>query len=207
MTGESAERPSRLKGRGGALNEPFNYQVREPGRSREKEGPAPQNLPGRPIWPGTGGRNPSEQATDFLRNRWPNSAEYPACVIAIPLLELRRARGCPISPLQATTRQSLSDNDLLFFAAAIDSTVVAIAGDKLANGQELTSLELSQLKYHQHLNFRIFENAYSQFLLGAIQEKEWERYVAVPPSMRERDYAVVPPFLCGQISRWLHLNS
>ena len=81
--------------------------------------------------------------------------------------------------LQATSRQALSDNDLTYFATAIDSRIVAQARDKLFNGEELSSLELSQLKERQHLNFRIFENGYSQFLLGAIETKEWERYSRV----------------------------
>jgi hypothetical protein len=81
--------------------------------------------------------------------------------------------------LQATTRQSLSDNDLTYFATALDSSVVAIAQDKLLRGEELSTLETSQLKERQHLNFRIFENGYSQFLLGSIEPKEWERYAQV----------------------------
>lgn len=111
---------------------------------------------------------------------WANIAEIAGAVaIVVSLAYVAYEIRENTKALHATSRQSLSNNELTYFATAIDSTVVAVARDKFSNGEELTSLEMSQLKQRQNLNFRIFENAYSQFLLDAIEPKEWERYARI----------------------------
>jgi hypothetical protein len=81
--------------------------------------------------------------------------------------------------LEATSRQSLADQDLEFIGSALDSSVVAVAYAKYWAGQELSNLELSQLIEREHPNFRIFENAFYQHAIGAIAESEWQRYVQI----------------------------
>jgi len=81
--------------------------------------------------------------------------------------------------LEATSRQSLADQDLEFIGSALDSSVVAVAYAKYWAGQELSNLEMSQLIEREHLNFRIFENAFYQYSIGAIAESEWQRYVQI----------------------------
>jgi len=81
--------------------------------------------------------------------------------------------------IQVTSRQSLGDQDLMFFQTALDSDITAMALDKQRNGEELSRLEMSQLLERQHLNFRIFENAFSLFRRDALEQVEWERYERV----------------------------
>lgn len=81
--------------------------------------------------------------------------------------------------LEATSRQSLADQDLEFISSALDSSVVAVANAKYWAGQELSNLEMSQLIEREHLNFRIFENAFYQYSIGAVAESEWQRYVQI----------------------------
>jgi hypothetical protein len=108
---------------------------------------------------------------------WASLAEIVGAVaIVVSLVYVATEIRENTKALNATSRQSLGDNDLTYFSTAIDSTIVAVAKDKFFRGEEITSLEMSQLKERQHLNFRIFENAYSQYRLGAVEEKEWDRY-------------------------------
>jgi hypothetical protein len=58
----------------------------------------------------------------------------------------------------------------------LDPAVVARAQAKREQGEDLSDLEMSQLMHRQHLNFRIFETAHSQYLRGALDESEWHRY-------------------------------
>jgi hypothetical protein len=78
--------------------------------------------------------------------------------------------------LQVTSRQALGDQDLMYFQTGIDSNIMATALDKFKHGEELSRLEMSQLQERQHLNFRIFEHAYSLYRGGALEPLEWERY-------------------------------
>jgi hypothetical protein len=78
--------------------------------------------------------------------------------------------------LEAATRQGFASQDQAFFQSIIDTSVVAEAWAKRDAGQELTPLESSQLMHREHLNFRIFEHAYSQYQLGTLQAAEWDRY-------------------------------
>ena len=81
--------------------------------------------------------------------------------------------------LQATSRQALGDQDLTYFQTLLDPSILARAMDKRRRGEELSDLEISQLQERQHLNFRIFEHAYSQYRRGALEDREWERYQRV----------------------------
>jgi len=81
--------------------------------------------------------------------------------------------------LQATSRQALGDQDLAFFQTLLDPSILAGAYDKKRRGEDLSDLEISQLQERQHLNFRIFEHAYSLYRMDALEDREWERYERV----------------------------
>ena len=53
---------------------------------------------------------------------------------------------------------------------------LAVAVAKLEAGEELSPLERSQLIGRQHVNFRVFESAFSQHRRGVLDAEEWERY-------------------------------
>ncbi len=108
---------------------------------------------------------------------WAQIAEIAAAIAVVGSLayvayELRENTRA----LEATSRQNLAGQDLAYISSALDSSVVARAHAKNQAGEELSYLEMSQLAERQHLNFRIFENAYYQFSIGALEESEWERY-------------------------------
>ena len=77
---------------------------------------------------------------------------------------------------EAASRQACAAQDQAFLCSALDPTVLAIAVSKLESGEELSSLERSQLIGRQHVNFRVFETAFSQCRKGVLDENEWARY-------------------------------
>jgi hypothetical protein len=77
---------------------------------------------------------------------------------------------------EAASRQAFATQDQGYLCSALDSAVLAQAVSKLENGEALSSLERSQLVGRQHVNFRVFETAYSQFRKGVLDQSEWERY-------------------------------
>ena len=81
--------------------------------------------------------------------------------------------------LEASSRQELASQDIAYLSSALDSTILAGAIAKTRSGQELTPLEESQMTERQHLNFRVFENAFYQTQIGALEESEWERYEGI----------------------------
>lgn len=78
--------------------------------------------------------------------------------------------------MEANSRQEFAHQDLTYLATALDSSVVARAIVKVEAGQKLTALEKSQLINRQHMNFRVFENAYYQLQKGTLETSEWTRY-------------------------------
>ena len=77
---------------------------------------------------------------------------------------------------EAASRQAFAAQDQAFLCSALDPGVLAIAVSKLESGEDLSALERSQLIGRQHVNFRVFETAFSQFRKGVLDENEWERY-------------------------------
>lgn len=73
-------------------------------------------------------------------------------------------------------RQQFGALDLAYLSASLDPAVVARALAKQEQGEQLSSLEFSQLRHRQHVNFRVFENAHYQYKRGALDEGEWTRY-------------------------------
>ena len=76
----------------------------------------------------------------------------------------------------AANSTAVTDQSLLFFQAGLDNQVTAMALQKYADGETLTSLERSQLARLQYLNFRGFENAFLQYQRGYYPQSEWLRY-------------------------------
>jgi hypothetical protein len=77
---------------------------------------------------------------------------------------------------EAATRQAFAAQDQAYLCSALDPHVLAVAVSKLEAGEELSHLERSQLIGRQHVNFRVFESAFSQYRKGVLDESEWERY-------------------------------
>ncbi len=111
---------------------------------------------------------------------WANIAEIAAaiavvCSIVYLGLEVRDNTRAT----ESATRQGFAMQDMVFIDSAIDSSIVARAVAKRESGEELSNLENSQLVQWQHLNFRIFENAYYQYKKGMLDESEWKRYEVI----------------------------
>ena len=84
---------------------------------------------------------------------------------------------------EAAIRQAFATQDQEFLSCALDSAVLAQAvskGDPLLRSNEsqdaLSPVERTQLVGRQHVNFRVFEHAHSQFRKGILDQSEWERY-------------------------------
>lgn len=80
---------------------------------------------------------------------------------------------------KATVRQTINDNDIEFLTSFLDQTVVPMANFKLKKGEELTAYEIQQIIWQQHINFRIFDNAYYQYQNGLLEESEWLKYASI----------------------------
>ena len=76
---------------------------------------------------------------------------------------------------QSAMRQSLADNDVAYLMSSLDNNILAIASYKYDNNMELSDLEMSQLVYMHHVNFRVFENAFFQFEHELLEPETWKR--------------------------------
>ena len=76
----------------------------------------------------------------------------------------------------AIASTELTNQSLEYFSLGMDNQVISRAQHKQSVGEELDSFESRQLRQHQYLNFRVFENAYLQYLRGFYDEGEWDRY-------------------------------
>ncbi len=76
----------------------------------------------------------------------------------------------------AASSTALTDQSIQFFMAGLDNQIISRALYKHGAGEELTGLETAQIMRLQYLNFRVFENAFLQYLRGYYEENEWERY-------------------------------
>ena len=91
---------------------------------------------------------------------------------------------------RSATRQALSDQDLMYVTAGIDSSILAEATAKLEKKLDVSAAEASQLVQHQHLNVRIAENAFYQYKLGLLEKVIWDRYLAILElQLRHNPYA------------------
>jgi hypothetical protein len=81
--------------------------------------------------------------------------------------------------MEASSRQEFAAQDLAYLTTALDPSIVAVALKKIELGEPLNELELSQVKNRQHMNFRIFENAFYQYKKGTLEPQEWNRYIQI----------------------------
>jgi hypothetical protein len=88
---------------------------------------------------------------------------------------------------EAATRQAFAAQDQAYLCSALDPSVLAVAVSKLEAGEDLSPLERSQLAGRQHVNFRVFESAFSQFRMGVLTQAEWERYRRIIALLMQRD--------------------
>lgn len=77
---------------------------------------------------------------------------------------------------QSAMRQSIADNDITYLMTSLDNSILAIASYKYENNIELSDLEMSQLVSRQHVNFRVFENAFFQYEQELLEPETWDRY-------------------------------
>ena len=75
---------------------------------------------------------------------------------------------------KAATRQSIAETNFEFISTVLDPFTLLEAKAKLIAGSELTPSEHLVFIERQHLNFRIFENAYYQFSTGLLEPETWE---------------------------------
>jgi len=107
-------------------------------------------------------------------NTWLSLAANFGVIVSLLLLayEINQSTQATI----AAASQGLTDQSLSYFEAQLDSSIVALALHKQAQDEELTGYESHQLEILQHINFRLFENAFLQYKRGFYEEREWERY-------------------------------
>ena len=96
--------------------------------------------------------------------------------IAIQIRQSSRSLEQNTRAIEASTRQAFTAQDQAYLCSALDPSVLAPAVAKLEAGEELSPLERSQLVGRQHVNFRVFESAFSQHRRGVLDAGEWERY-------------------------------
>lgn len=77
---------------------------------------------------------------------------------------------------QSAMRQSVADNDITYLMTSLDNSILAVASYKVENDIELSGVEMSQLVARQHVNFRVFENAFYQYEQELLEPETWKRY-------------------------------
>ena len=107
-------------------------------------------------------------------NNWISLAANVGVIVSILFLayEINQSTRATI----AAASQGLTDQSIFFFDAQLDHAVISQAVYKQRTGDELSAYELHQLDLLQHMNFRLFENAFLQYRRGFYEETEWERY-------------------------------
>lgn len=80
---------------------------------------------------------------------------------------------------KATARQTLNNNDISYLKSFINQEQLSIADHKLKSGDSLTNYDRHQLVAAQHVNFRIFDNAYFQYRSGLLEKEEWQKYQSI----------------------------
>lgn len=88
---------------------------------------------------------------------------------------------------QAAMRQSIADNDITYLMSSLDNGILAVASYKYDRNIELSELELSQLIARQHVNFRVFENAFYQYEQELLEPETWTRYKLIIKDLLRSD--------------------
>jgi hypothetical protein len=77
---------------------------------------------------------------------------------------------------RAATRQSIAETDFEYVGSTLDAALLVEAEARYEAGLELSATDRFILRERQHLNFRIFENAYYQYQVGRLEPETWQRY-------------------------------
>ena len=102
-------------------------------------------------------------------------------------LELRQSNAIA----KATARQTLNNNDISYLQSYINQAQLSIADHKLRSGDSLNDYDRHQLVAAQHVNFRIFDNAYFQYRSGLLENEEWHKYQNIIRTLfSENEFAV-----------------
>lgn len=110
-------------------------------------------------------------------NKWLSLGANVGVLVGIIFLAMEIRQNSEVTIAAAS--EGVTSQSLEFFALGIDSQVMAQAIYKQSVGEELTGLEENQLWWRQYYNFRLFENAYSQYRRGFFDGEEWARYVEI----------------------------
>ena len=115
--------------------------------------------------------------TKFSLSDWANVAEISAATgVIISLIFVGLQLQSNTEATEAATREAINQKDLEFLSLRIDSSVLARAHAKWENGEELSSLEESQLVHQEYVNFISFEHSFYQYRKGALEPGEWLRH-------------------------------
>ena len=95
-----------------------------------------------------------------------------AVVASLIYVEIRRNTEAS----QAATRQAIAETDFEYVGSTLDPGQLVEAEARYEAGLELSATQRFILRERQHLNFRIFENAYYQYRAGLLEEETWLRY-------------------------------
>ena len=102
-----------------------------------------------------------------------------AVAVVLSLLYVGQQIRVNTEATRAATRQSVTETDFEYISSVLDPLTLLEAETKLLAGLELESHEHLALIERQHLNFRIFENAYYQYTKGLLEPEAWGRYPRV----------------------------
>jgi hypothetical protein len=115
--------------------------------------------------------------TKFGLSDWANVAEIGAATgVIISLIFVGLQLQSNTEATEAATREAINQKDLEFLSLRMDSSVLARAHAKLENGEELSSLEESQLVHQEYVNFISFEHSFYQYRKGVLEPDEWLRH-------------------------------
>lgn len=127
----------------------------------------------------------------FELSDWANVAEIAAAAgVVISLIFVGFELRSNTEATQAATREAINQKDMQFLSLRLDSSVLARAHDKRLKGEELSSLEETQLIQEDYVNFVSFEHTFRQYQKGVIAEDEWLRHEKIVRSqIQEYEYS------------------
>ncbi len=115
--------------------------------------------------------------TKFRLSDWANVAEIGAATgVIISLIFVGLQLQSNTEATEAATREAINQKDLEFLSLRMDSSVLARAHAQLENGEDLSSLEESQLVHQEYVNFISFEHSFYQYRKGVLEPDEWLRH-------------------------------
>jgi hypothetical protein len=110
-----------------------------------------------------------------------------ALAVVISLIYIGAQINQNTKATQSAMRQSIADNDITYLMSSLDNSILAIASYKIEKNIELSDLEMSQLISRQHVNFRVFENAFYQFEQELLELETWIRYRFIIKDLLKND--------------------